>query len=332
MKTKNLFIAGVLALALAACGGQPAAPSYVIQGESIDVQEGMIYLKCYLNGAFVDIDSTAIEGGKFAFTGSAKEPLAYGLTTVKSKRWPLTFFIGNETVQVKIDESAKSIQVTGSEFSELRAKLDGQLVSKTLTPESLLEQASASPVGAYTFLINFSSRLGYDELKDARAKFDASLEGSEYINQIDAYIAKLANLQNGAEAPDFSLPDADGNPVSLSSFRGKYVLVDFWASWCPDCRKENPNVVAAYKKFCKKNFTVLGVSLDKAKEPWLAAIEKDGLTWSHVCDYGYWDGPVVKLYAIRWIPRNFLIDPEGKIVASGLEGQDLLDKLAEVLK
>ena len=332
MKTKNLFIAGALALALAACGGEPAAPSYEIQGESIDVQDGMVYLKCYLDGSFVDVDSATIQGGKFTFKGSAKEPLAYGLTTLKNKRWPLTFFIGNETVQVKIDESAKSIQVTGSQYTEIMAKIDGQLVEKTLTPEALLEQAGASPAGAYAFLINFSSRLGYQELQDARAKFDASLEGSEYIRQIDAYIAKLSRLQDGAEAPDFTLPDADGNSISLSSFRGKYVLVDFWASWCPDCRKENPNVVAAYKKFSKKNFTILGVSLDKAKEPWLAAIEKDGLTWSHVCDYGYWDGPVVKLYAVRWIPRNFLIDPEGKIVASGLEGQALLDKLAEVLK
>ena len=128
------------------------------------------------------------------------------------------------------------------------------------------------------------------------------------------------------------LNDPDGKPVSLSSLRGKYVLVDFWASWCPDCRKENPNIVAAYKKYQNKNFTVLGVSLDRKKEPWVAAIEKDGLTWTHVSDLQGWDTPVADLYVIKWIPKNYLIDPEGVILASGLEGEALDTKLAEVLK
>ena len=332
MKVKNLFFAAVVAIAAAACGGQSGTKGYEIQGESLDVQEGVVYLKSYVGGSFVDVDSTEIVGGKFTFKGVASEPLAYGLTTNKASRRPLTLFLGNETVQVKIEESSKSIQVTGAADNELFAKLEGGVLSGTLTAEELISNYSTSSAAAYVFLRNFSSRLGFDEIIDIRSKFSPNLEGTEYIKQIDALITKLERIQDGAEAPDFTLPDADGNPISLSSFRGKYLLVDFWASWCPDCRKENPTVVEAYKKFNKKNFTILGVSLDKAKEPWLEAIEKDGLTWSHVCDFTFWGGPVVDLYSVRWIPRNFLIDPEGKIIASGLEGQALLDKLAEVIK
>ena len=114
----------------------------------------------------------------------------------------------------------------------------------------------------------------------------------------------------GAVAPDFTLPDVDGNPVTLSGLRGKYVLIDFWASWCPDCHKENPNIVAAWNKFKDKNFTILGVSLDRKKEPWLAAIEKDQLTWTHVSDLKDWKSDAAVQYAIRWIPMNFFVGPQ----------------------
>ena len=112
----------------------------------------------------------------------------------------------------------------------------------------------------------------------------------------------------------------------------KYVLVDFWAAWCPDCRKENPNIVAAWNKYQDKNFAVLGVSLDRNRDQWLAAIEKDGLTWTQVSDLKYWSSDAAVLYCIRWIPMSFLIDPEGKIVAVGLEGEELHNKLEELLK
>ena len=136
----------------------------------------------------------------------------------------------------------------------------------------------------------------------------------------------------GATAPDFTLPDTDGNPVSLSSFRGKYVLLDFWASWCPDCRRENPNLVAAYHRFKGDNFAVLGVSLDRTREAWLKAIEKDKLEWVNVSDLKDWNSEVAVRYAIRWIPTSYLISPDGKILAVGLEGEDLVRKLAEVLE
>jgi peroxiredoxin len=152
---------------------------------------------------------------------------------------------------------------------------------------------------------------------------------TDYFNYMNELEKKSIS---GKMAPEISLPGPDGKTVTLSSFRGKYVLVDFWASWCMPCRQENPNVVAAYQNFKDKNFTVFGVSLDKDKSAWLQAIKDDKLTWTHASDLQYWSSAVVPLYNIEGIPFNVLVDPEGKIVASNLRGRALSAKLQELLK
>ncbi|MFM2139578.1 MAG: hypothetical protein RJA57_1885 [Bacteroidota bacterium] len=138
----------------------------------------------------------------------------------------------------------------------------------------------------------------------------------------------------GQQAPEISLPDPNGKTVSLSSFRGKFVLVDFWASWCGPCRQENPNVVKAWNRFKGKNFTILGVSLDQPgqKDAWMGAVMEDKLTWTQVSDLKFWNSAVVPLYRIEGIPYNVLVDPSGTIIAESLRGEALEQKLAEVLE
>lgn len=157
----------------------------------------------------------------------------------------------------------------------------------------------------------------------------SSTNGEAFAKSIDGW----KKTAIGAQAPEFTQNDPEGKPVKLADFRGKFTLIDFWASWCGPCRAENPHVVKAYEKYKDKNFTVLGVSLDQpnAKDKWLKAIADDNLTWTQVSDLKFWDNEVARLYGIRGIPQNFLVDPQGKIIAKNLRGEALEKKLAEVL-
>ncbi|MFA5782161.1 MAG: TlpA disulfide reductase family protein [Bacteroidales bacterium] len=139
-------------------------------------------------------------------------------------------------------------------------------------------------------------------------------------------------LDVGFKAPDFKLETPDGKSVSLSSFKGKFVLIDFWASWCAPCRQENPKMIKLYKQYKDKDFTILGVSLDRDKDSWINAIKTDKLIWTQISDLKYWDSPVAKLYNVRTIPYSILIDKEGKILAKGLRGEKLAEKIKEVVK
>jgi peroxiredoxin len=147
-----------------------------------------------------------------------------------------------------------------------------------------------------------------------------------FIEKVD----KMKKLAIGQVAPEISLPNPDGKVVKLSSLRGQYVLVDFWAKWCGPCRKENPNVVKAFNRFKDKGFTVYGVSLDRNREDWVQAIAQDGLTWTHVSDLKYFQSEAARTYDINGIPYSLLLDKEGKIIAKNLRGAALEAKLEEV--
>jgi peroxiredoxin len=164
-----------------------------------------------------------------------------------------------------------------------------------------------------------------DKLKKEWPNYSQSKSFVEYVD-------RLKSTAVGQIAPELSLPDTNGQIVKLSSMRGKYVLVDFWAKWCGPCRAENPNVVRVYNKYKDKGFTVFGVSLDRNKEDWLNAIKEDNLTWTHVSDLKFWQSEAAKIYSITGIPFSILLDPNGVIIAKNLRGEALEAKLAEVIK
>jgi peroxiredoxin len=164
-------------------------------------------------------------------------------------------------------------------------------------------------------------------------KLDKTVQESEKGKRIKKLIDTYLAVTIGAQAPSFTTLDTIGNPVKLSDYQGKYLLLDFWASWCGPCREENPIVVKAYQQFKDKNFDILSVSLDKSghRKLWIKAIHDDNLIWQQVSDLKFWDNEVAQLYGVRSIPQNFLIDPQGKIIAANLRGDALVQKLRELL-
>lgn len=301
--------------------------------------------------------------GVFTLKGSVNEPGLYMLHVGGDQ--PQYIFLENAQIKVsgskanlasiKVDGSAshqefmKFQQVFNPIFGELtnlsnqiqqaegdkRNQLIGQYqdVVKKLNAEvyNFVSANKKSYVSPFLLFNTAQVAESPTELERRYMLLDESIRNSETGKNLGNYINYMKVGSIGSKAMDFTQADPDGKPVSLSSFQGKYVLVDFWASWCRPCRVENPNVVKAFNKFKDKNFTVLGVSLDSNKEAWLKAIEADNLKWPHVSDLKQWNNEVAVMYHVTSIPQNFLVGPDGTIVAKDLRGEDLEKKLCELL-
>jgi len=230
--------------------------------------------------------------------------------------------------------TASEAQLNSAEFQN---KLEGKFKELQIEQKAVIKMFILSNPNSYLSILALYSVGGPSpdpgELDTLYNSLSPELKNMEAAKVFKSQLDALRTTSVGVMAPDFTQNDANGVPVKLSSFRGKYVLLDFWASWCGPCREENPNVVKAYNKYKDKNFTILSVSLDKpeGRNSWLAAIKSDGLSWTQVSDLKFWSNEAATLYSITSIPSNFLIDPNGKIIAKDLRGADLENMLEQVL-
>jgi peroxiredoxin len=198
--------------------------------------------------------------------------------------------------------------------------------------EDFVRKNPSSPVSSLAIIRLYQATQNGTKTEELYRLTPPQVQFSALGNYVNQLIEESKINPIGSVVADFSQADTAGNPVNISAYRGKYVLLDFWASWCRPCRQENPNVVAAFEKFKDKNFTIVGVSLDQNKKAWIDAIKMDGLNWSHMSDLKGWGNQVAALFKITSIPQNLLLDPQGRIIAKNLRGGALQGRLTGLLR
>ena len=366
----NRLIAGSLAaltLGFFACTSQAPKDSYTINGEISGLKDSLIYFRTS-TGDSMYLDSAKVVDGKFTFTGKTEEPKMASIF-LQDRRGGFNFYVENAIIDIKGNvDSLSGVKITGAptqgEWDKFMASMKpvndhedslyakyqmaqmqkdtatvaaiekeamGLNDQKTAISKTFIEQNPKSYV-SLNLLNSLVYSTEYNDLNKMFQGLDTSLQHSASGTKISEQLNIMKATAVGQPAIDFTANDVNGNPVSLSSFKGKYVLVDFWASWCGPCRAENPNVVKAYNQYKDKGFTILGVSLDEDGSKWKEAIEHDKLAWTQISDLKGWKAEPAALYGVKAIPANYLIDKDGKIIGHNLRGEKLQEKLSEIFK
>jgi peroxiredoxin len=304
----------------------PVAATLILSHKGAPLAKSQDGTTVYLEQGTIKV-TTPDSASKATITGT---PLNASAAQLKAQLKPLRT---EYDALLKQYMAGRAAQMPAPELAQIEARADA---NEDAQREMQYAYVAAHPDDRFSLFV-LPQAVGYaPEAKDYATRFaqlSPRLRAMPQGVRIADKIKQLERVAVGATAPDFTQATPDGQPLTLSSLRGKYVLIDFWASWCGPCRRENPNVVAAYNKFKDKGFTILGVSLDKdtGREAWLKAIEKDGLAWNQVSDLKYWQNAAAKDYGVQAIPQNFLIDPSGKIVATNLRGEKLQETLGQLL-